>query len=115
MAERSTEIPVTLALRARGPRAFFPDEVRSPVSLPWPEPASCRALVESVLWKPRIRWVVREVHLLAPLRYERLPCPEDAPPPGRSRHPTRARIETSRSRCRRRHSRSLSSPNENTG
>ena len=54
----------------------------SPCSLPWPEPAACRALVESVLWKPRIRWVVRELHLLASLRYTRLPCPVTAPPLG---------------------------------
>lgn len=82
MTDPTAEIPVTLVLRARGARAFFPDEGGSPTSLPWPEPGACRALVESVLWKPRVRWVVRELHLLSPLRYGRLPCPEDAPPLG---------------------------------
>lgn len=82
MRPSADEIPVSLTLRARGPLAFFPDEAQSPCSLPWPEPAACRALVESVLWKPRIRWVVRELHLLAPLRYARVACPEHAPPLG---------------------------------
>lgn len=82
MNDAPRERPVTLSLRARGPWAYFPDEAQSAASLPWPEPAACRALVESVLWKPRIRWIVRELHLLAPLRYARRPCPGDAPPLG---------------------------------
>lgn len=52
------------------------------MSTPWPAPSVARALLEAVLWKPRIRWVVREIWLLAPVRYARLPCPEDAPPLG---------------------------------
>ena len=74
--------PVRLSLRAEGPVAFFPDAAGSPCSLPWPEPATARALLESVLWKPRMRWEVRSLVLERPLRMGRHPCPEDAPPLG---------------------------------
>lgn len=79
---KRSERPVRLSLRARGPWAWFPAAEPAPWSLPWPEPAAARALFESVLWKPRLRWVVREIALLRPIRYARVACPEDAPPLG---------------------------------
>ena len=81
----SEERPVRLSLRARGALAWFPGPDGGPWSLPWPEPAQARALFESVLWKPRMRWTVREIALLRPIRYVRRECPEDAPPLGLAR------------------------------
>jgi hypothetical protein len=73
------ERPVPLSLLASGPTAWFADGAGGPMSLPWPTSGMARALLETVLWKPRIRWVPRQVLLLSPLRYRRVPCPLDVP------------------------------------
>jgi CRISPR-associated protein Cas5d len=76
------ERPIPLSLRAQGPLAFFPDGEGSPMSAPWPSPPQARALMERILWKPRLRYRVTALHLQRPLRYRRVPCPVDAPPLG---------------------------------
>ena len=55
------------------------------MSLPWPTSGMARALLESVLWKPRMRWRPTRLLLLSPLRYRRMPCPLDVPIIGLSR------------------------------
>ncbi len=60
-----------LKLRARGPLACFtrPEQKVERVSYEVPTPSAVRGLVEAVLWKPAIRWQVRRIHLLKPVRF----------------------------------------------
>lgn len=32
-------------------------------------PSAARGLLEAIYWKPQFRWIVREIHLLAPIRF----------------------------------------------
>ncbi|HEX4952935.1 MAG TPA: type I-C CRISPR-associated protein Cas5c [Thermoanaerobaculia bacterium] len=61
----------TLTLRARGPLACFtrPELKVERVSYPVMTPSAARGLLEAVLWKPAIRWVVERIHVLAPIRF----------------------------------------------
>lgn len=67
----STETPATLYLRARGDLACFsrPEASVERMSYPWPTPSAARALFEAILWKPRIRYEVREIHILKPINF----------------------------------------------
>ena len=60
-----------LRLRARGPLACFtrPELKVERVSYEVPTPSAVRGLLEAVLWKPAIRWHVRRIHVLAPIRW----------------------------------------------
>ncbi|MCC6747525.1 MAG: type I-C CRISPR-associated protein Cas5 [Deltaproteobacteria bacterium] len=67
MAER----PPLVTLRASGPLACFsrPEFSVERASYPWITPSAARAIFEAVFWKPRIRYEVREICLLAPIRF----------------------------------------------
>ncbi|RKH69367.1 type I-C CRISPR-associated protein Cas5 [Corallococcus interemptor] len=58
-------------LRARGPVACFsrPEMKVERVSYEVMTPSAARGLLESVLWKPAIRWQVHEVAVLAPIQW----------------------------------------------
>jgi CRISPR-associated protein Cas5d len=61
----------TLSVRVRGPLAVFTDPILKVerVSTPVMTPSAARGLVESVLWKPAIRWHVKRIKVLAPIRF----------------------------------------------
>ncbi|NOK18603.1 type I-C CRISPR-associated protein Cas5c [Corallococcus carmarthensis] len=58
-------------LRARGPMACFsrPEMKVERVSYEVMTPSAARGLLESVLWKPAIRWRVQEITVLAPIAW----------------------------------------------
>ncbi|RKH15206.1 type I-C CRISPR-associated protein Cas5 [Corallococcus sp. CA053C] len=58
-------------LRARGPVACFsrPEMKVERVSYEVMTPSAARGLLESVLWKPAIRWRVHEITVLAPIAW----------------------------------------------
>lgn len=60
-----------LSLRARGEIACFtrPEMKVERVSYPCMTPSAARGLLEAILWKPAIRWRIRRIHVLAPIRY----------------------------------------------
>lgn len=66
----SVRSPV-VSLRARGPLACFtrPELKAERVSYPVMTPSAARGLVEAVLWKPAIRWRIRRIHVLKPIRF----------------------------------------------
>lgn len=61
----------SLAVRARGPLAVFTEPALKVerVSVPVMTPSAARGLIESVLWKPAIRWHVERIKVLAPIRF----------------------------------------------
>ncbi len=65
------DVSPLLSLRARGPLACFtrPELKVERVSYPVMTPSAARGLLEAVLWKPAIRWVVERIHVLAPIRF----------------------------------------------
>jgi len=67
-----TQTPIRLNLRASGPLACFtrPECGIERVSYPWITPSAARAIFEAVLWKPRIRYEVREIRILKPIRFQ---------------------------------------------
>jgi CRISPR-associated protein Cas5d len=66
-----TQTPVRLFLRASGSLACFtrPECSVERVSYPWITPSAARSLFEAVIWKPRIRWEIREIRVLKPIRF----------------------------------------------
>lgn len=60
-----------LSLRVRGPFACFtrPELKVERVSYPVMTPSAARGIVEAVLWKPAIRWRIRRIKALAPIRF----------------------------------------------
>jgi CRISPR-associated protein Cas5d len=66
MAARSR----TFRVRARGPWACFtrPELKAERVSYEVMTPSSARGILEAVLWKPAIRWIVERIHVLSPIR-----------------------------------------------
>lgn len=66
------QTPIRCQLRASGALACFtrPECGVERVSYPWITPSAARALFEAVLWKPRMRWEVREIRVLRPIRYQ---------------------------------------------
>ena len=62
--------PPVLSLRASGPLACFTrPEFAERISYPWISPWAARALFEAVLWKPRIRFEIREIQVLNPILF----------------------------------------------
>lgn len=61
----------TLTLRARGPLAVFtqPAFKVERVTYPVMTPSAARGLLEAVLWKPAMRWRVRRIDVLSPIRF----------------------------------------------
>lgn len=55
-------------VRVWGPRAAFIGPKRDePMTYPVMTPSAGRGILEAILWKPAIRWVVERIHVLAPL------------------------------------------------
>lgn len=62
-----------LALRVWGELACFTDPATKAerVSYPVLTPTAAVGVLESLLWKPEMRWVVRDISVLRPIRYTR--------------------------------------------
>lgn len=60
-----------LSLRCSGPLACFtrPEMKAERVSYPVLTPSAARGILEAVLWKPAIRWQVRRIQVLSPVRW----------------------------------------------
>lgn len=61
----------TLSVRARGSIAVFTEPAFKVerISYPVMTPSAARGLIEAILWKPAIRWWVRRIKVLAPIRF----------------------------------------------
>lgn len=59
-------------LKVWGPNACFtrPEMKVERVSYDLMTPSAARGVLEAILWKPAIRWIVKEIHLLAPVRFD---------------------------------------------
>lgn len=60
-----------LSVRVRGPLAVFTDPTFKVerMSVPVMTPSAARGLIESILWKPAIRWHVERIKVLAPIKF----------------------------------------------
>jgi len=67
-------LPYGIRLRVRGPRACFtrPEMKVERVSYDVMTPSAARGILEAIHWKPAIRWVVEEIHVLKPIRFQSL-------------------------------------------
>jgi CRISPR-associated protein Cas5d len=67
-----TQSSKLLWMRARGALACFtrPEMKVERVSYEVMTPSAARGLIEAVLWKPAIRWHIREIHVLRPIRWQ---------------------------------------------
>ena len=65
----SREAPVEV--RVWGPWACFtrPEMHVERVSYPVMTPSAARGILDSIFWKPEIRWVIEEIHVLAPIKW----------------------------------------------
>ncbi len=61
-----------IRLRVKGKRACFtrPEMKVERVSYDVMTPSAARGILEAILWKPQIRWVVDRIHVLAPVRFQ---------------------------------------------
>jgi CRISPR-associated protein Cas5d len=61
----------TFHVRVQGPFACFtrPEFKVERVSYEVMTPSAARGILEAIHWKPAIRWVVTEIHVLAPIRF----------------------------------------------
>jgi CRISPR-associated protein Cas5d len=59
-------------VRARGPLACFtrPEMKAERVSYEVMTPSAARGILESILWKPAVRWAVHSIAVLAPIRWQ---------------------------------------------
>ena len=60
-----------LSVKVAGDYACFtrPEMKVERVSYPVMTPTAAKGLLESIFWKPEFNWIVREIHVLRPLRY----------------------------------------------
>lgn len=58
-------------VRIRGPIALFtrPEFKTERLTYDILTPSAARGILEAILWKPAIRWEIRKIYLLAPVRY----------------------------------------------
>ncbi|TXN40546.1 type I-C CRISPR-associated protein Cas5 [Methylobacterium sp. WL30] len=63
-----------IRLRVWGERACFtrPEMKVERVSYDVMTPSAARGILEAVLWKPQIRWVIERIHVLKPIRFQAL-------------------------------------------
>ena len=63
-----------ITIRVRGPYALFtrPEMKVERVSYEVITPSAARGILEAILWKPAIKWVVQRIHVLAPIRWTSL-------------------------------------------
>lgn len=61
----------THRVRVRGPYACFtrPELKAERVSYEVMTPSAARGVIEAILWKPALRWVIERIHVLAPIRF----------------------------------------------
>lgn len=61
-----------IRLRVQGARACFtrPEMKVERVSYDVMTPSAARGILEAIHWKPAIRWVVDEIHVLKPIRFQ---------------------------------------------
>ena len=61
----------TLSMRAQGPWACFtqPAFKVERVSYQVPTPSAVRGIYEAILWRPAIRWVIKRITVLKPIRW----------------------------------------------
>lgn len=64
----------TLDVRVWGPGACFtrPETKVERVSYPVPTPSAARGILESIFWKPEMRWRIVEILVLNPIRFQSL-------------------------------------------
>lgn len=65
-------MPYGIRLKIWGSRACFtrPEMKAERVSYDVITPSAARGIIEAIHWKPAIRWVVDEIHVLKPIRFE---------------------------------------------
>lgn len=59
-------------LRVKGERACFtrPEMKVERVSYDVMTPSAARGILEAILWKPQMRWVIDRIHVLKPIRFQ---------------------------------------------
>jgi CRISPR-associated protein Cas5d len=67
-------LPYGVRLRVKGQRACFtrPEMKVERVSYDVMTPSAARGILEAIHWKPALRWVVEEIHVLRPIRFQSL-------------------------------------------
>lgn len=60
-----------IRLRVWGPTACFtrPEMKVEQVSYDCLTPSAARGILEGIFWKPQIKWIITEIHVLAPIRF----------------------------------------------
>lgn len=91
-----SEKPPLVRLRVNGDLACFtrPEFGVERASYPFLTPSAARGLIEAIYWKPRIRWEIRSIQVLKPIRFLSLKRNEIA-----SKIPTSGLDHTSRRMC----------------
>lgn len=61
----------TYKVRVHGPYACFtrPELKTERVSYDVMTPSAARGVLDAILWKPALRWVIERIHVLAPIRF----------------------------------------------
>jgi len=61
-----------IRLRVSGERALFtrPEMKVERVSYDVMTPSAARGILEAIHWKPAIQWIIEEIHVLAPIRFQ---------------------------------------------
>ncbi|RMH61940.1 MAG: type I-C CRISPR-associated protein Cas5 [Calditrichaeota bacterium] len=63
-----------IKVKVWGERACFtrPEMKVERVSYDVMTPSAARAIIEAIYWKPSIRWIIRRIHVLKPIRFENI-------------------------------------------
>lgn len=71
MSDTRGNLSETLRLRVWGPRACFtrPETKVERVSYDVMTPSAARGILEAVLWRPEMRWIVERIDVLKPIRW----------------------------------------------
>ncbi|MBP2309830.1 type I-C CRISPR-associated protein Cas5 [Azospirillum melinis] len=67
-------MPHSITLRVSGSRACFssPEFKTERASYGVITPSAARGIYEAVYWRPRLRWVIDQIHVLKPIRFQSL-------------------------------------------
>jgi CRISPR-associated protein Cas5d len=70
MNQTSERISEPLCIRVWGERACFtrPEMKVERVSYDVMTPSAARGVLEAILWKPQMRWIIERIHVLRPIR-----------------------------------------------
>ena len=65
-------MPYGIRLKVHGEYALFtrPEAKAERCSYDVPTPSAARGILEAIHWKPAIRWVVDQIHVLNPIRFD---------------------------------------------